>query len=57
MTWTEFREFVALCAIGLGAVAASVLTVLAILVVAGASIGATAGAAVWAFQAVAGAGR
>lgn len=54
MNWTEFREFVALAAVGLGTAAAVVLTCLLLLMISGAAIGATAGAVVWSFQAVTG---
>ena len=55
MNWTEFREFVALAAVALGTVAAVVLTCLLLMIILGAAIGATAGAASLVFQAVTGA--
>lgn len=55
MNWTEFREFVALAAVALGTVAAVVLTCLLLLMISGAAIGVTAGAASLVFQAVTGA--
>ena len=54
MNWTEFREFVALAAVGLGTTAAAVLTCLLLLMISGAAIGATAGAVIWSFHVIAG---
>ena len=55
MNWTEFREFVALAAVGIETAAAVVLTCLLLLMISGAAIGVTAGAASLVFQAVTGA--
>ncbi len=54
MSWSEFREFVALAAIGLGSFAAVAVAILAVLVLSGAAVGATAGAILWAFDVVSG---
>ena len=55
MNWTEFREFVASAAVALGTGVAVVLTFLLLLMISGAAIGVTAGAASLVFQAVTGA--
>jgi len=54
MSWSEFRELVALAAIGLGSFAAVAVAILAVLVLSGAAVGATAGAILWAFDVVSG---
>ena len=54
MNWTEFREFVALAAVGFGTGAAVVLTCLLLMIILGAAIGATAGAVIWSFHVIAG---
>ena len=55
MTWAEFREYVAICAVALSTAAVIALSFFSALVIAGATIGGAAGAVVWAFQSVAGA--
>jgi hypothetical protein len=54
MSWSEFREFAALAAIGLGSFAAVAVAILVVLVLTGAAVGATAGAFLWAFDLVSG---
>ena len=54
MSNPDFREFVALFAIGLGSLVAVAVAILTVLVLSGAAVGATAGALLWAFDVVSG---